>query len=114
GLDESQKGETNELYRLALVAFCLLSSSWGSDKLGLSLELGSFVAGVGHSLVQIEEFAFVLLSQASNLNLVEGKMRVLLLGTTVSSLVSPFLYTKEEITDFSQERTTAKRDSFAW
>lgn len=162
--------QTNELYQLAVVAFCLLSA-WCSDKLGLSLELGSFVAGVmisttdlaqhtldqvepirnlfaalflssigmlihvhflwshvdillasvilvivvktavasivtkafgysfrtsfvvGVSLAQIGEFAFVLLSRASNLNLVEGKMYVLLLGTTALSLVTtPLLF----------------------
>ncbi|GAB2265326.1 K(+) efflux antiporter 5 [Dionaea muscipula] len=162
--------QTNELYQLALVAFCLLSA-WCSDKLGLSLELGSFVAGVmisttdfaqhtldqvepirnlftalflssigmlihvqflwhhvdillasvimvvvfktsvaavvtkafgyslrtaflvGLSLAQIGEFAFVLLSRASNLNLVEGKMYLLLLGTTALSLVTtPVLF----------------------
>lgn len=157
--------QTNELYQLASVAFCLLSA-WCSDKLGLSLELGSFVAGVmvsttdfaqhtsdqvepirnlfaalflssigmlinvhflwshvdillasvilvivvktavitivtkafgysirnsflvGVSLAQIGEFAFVLLSRASNLHLVEGKMYLLLLGTTALSLVT--------------------------
>ncbi|KAJ4952532.1 hypothetical protein NE237_029364 [Protea cynaroides] len=157
--------QTNELYQLAAVAFCLLSA-WCSDKLGLSLELGSFAAGVmistsdfaqhtldqvepirnlfsalflssigmlihvqflwshvdilfasvilvvivkttvvvmvikafGYSvrtsllvgilLAQIGEFAFVLLSRASNLHLVEGKMYLLLLGTTAFSLVT--------------------------
>ncbi|KAI3918131.1 hypothetical protein MKX01_041451 [Papaver californicum] len=157
--------QTNELYQLAAVAFCLLSA-WCSDKLGLSLELGSFVAGVmisttdfaqhtldqvepirnlfaalflasigmlinvhflwnhvdillasvilvivikttvvtmvtkafGYSiktsmlvgvlLAQIGEFAFVLLSRASNIHLVEGKMYLLLLGTTAFSLVT--------------------------
>ncbi|KAJ6842772.1 K(+) efflux antiporter 5-like isoform X1 [Iris pallida] len=157
--------QTNELYQLAAVAFCLVLA-WGSDKLGLSLELGSFVAGVmisttdfaqhtldqvepirnlfaalflasigmlihvhflwmhvdillasvilviivktlvittmvkafgyklrtsilvGLSLAQIGEFAFVLLSRASNLHLVEGKMYLLLLGTTALSLVT--------------------------
>ncbi|KAK1286105.1 K(+) efflux antiporter 5 [Acorus calamus] len=157
--------QTNELYQLASVAFCLLLA-WCSDKLGLSLELGSFVAGVmisttdfakhtldqvepirnlfaalflasigmlinvhflwshvdillasvilvvvvktavvtvvikafgyniktsflvGVSLAQIGEFAFVLLSRASNLNLVQGKMYLLLLGTTALSLVT--------------------------
>ncbi|KAI6696227.1 hypothetical protein NL676_016346 [Syzygium grande] len=162
--------QTNELYQLAAVAFCLLSA-WCSDKFGLSLELGSFVAGVmisttdfaqhtldqvepirnlfaalflssigmlinvhflwnhvdillasvllviviktavaamvtkafGYSirtsflvgvlLAQIGEFAFVLLSRASNLNLVEGKMYLLLLGTTAFSLVTtPLLF----------------------
>ncbi|XP_020531350.1 K(+) efflux antiporter 5 isoform X1 [Amborella trichopoda] len=157
--------QTNELYQLASVAFCLLVA-WCSDKLGLSLELGSFVAGVmisntdfaqhtldqvepirnlfaalflasigmlihvqflwshvdillasvilvvviktivialvikgfgynirtsflvGLSLAQIGEFAFVLLSRASNLHLIEGKMYLLLLGTTALSLVT--------------------------
>lgn len=157
--------QTNELYQLAAVAFCLLSA-WCTDKLGLSLELGSFVAGVmvsttdfaqhtsdqvepirnlfaalflssigmlinvhflwnhvdillasvilvivvkttvittvtkafgysirnsllvGVSLAQIGEFAFVLLSRATNLHLVEGKMYLLLLGTTALSLVT--------------------------
>ncbi|KAJ6417773.1 hypothetical protein OIU84_001202 [Salix udensis] len=162
--------QTNELYQLAAVAFCLLSA-WCSDKLGLSLELGSFVAGVmisttdfaqhtleqvepirnlftalflssigmlihvhflwnhvdillaslilvivvkttiaatvtktfGYSirtsfhvgvlLAQIGEFAFVLLSRASNLHLIEGKMYLLLLGTTALSLVTtPLLF----------------------
>lgn len=162
--------QTNELYQLAAVAFCLLSA-WCSDKLGLSLELGSFVAGVmisttdfaqhtldqvepirnlfaalflssigmlihvhflwshvdillasvilvivvktavvtvvtkafryslktsfivGISLAQIGEFAFVLLSRASNLHLIEGKMYLLLLGTTALSLVTtPLLF----------------------
>ncbi|KAH7537923.1 hypothetical protein FEM48_Zijuj03G0144400 [Ziziphus jujuba var. spinosa] len=196
--------QTNELYQLAAVAFCLLSA-WCSDKLGLSLELGSFVAGVmisttdfaqhtlvqsllsfgprdgllqiykklvvvlapstlkplipisvepirnlfaalflssigmlihvhflwihvdillasvilvivvktavvtivtrafgynirtsflvGVLLAQIGEFAFVLLSRASNLHLVEGKMYLLLLGTTALSLVTtPLLF----------------------
>ncbi|KAK9291516.1 hypothetical protein L1049_019464 [Liquidambar formosana] len=162
--------QTNELYQLASVAFCLLSA-WCSDKLGLSLELGSFVAGVmisttdfaqhtldqvepirnlfaalflssigmlihvqflwthvdillasvilvvvvktavaaivtkafGYSirtsflvgvlLAQIGEFSFVLLSRASNLHLVEGKVYLLLLGTTALSLVTtPVLF----------------------
>ncbi|XP_050387971.1 K(+) efflux antiporter 4 isoform X2 [Argentina anserina] len=137
--------QTNELYQLASVAFCLLVA-WCSDKLGLSLELGSFAAGVmisttdlgqhtleqvepirnmfaalflasigmlidvqflwnhvdillaavilvGMSLAQIGEFAFVLLSRASNLHLVEGKLYVLLLGTTALSLVTtPLLF----------------------
>uniref|UniRef100_A0A0D6R1S4 Cation/H+ exchanger transmembrane domain-containing protein n=1 Tax=Araucaria cunninghamii TaxID=56994 RepID=A0A0D6R1S4_ARACU len=162
--------QTNELYQLAAVAFCLLVA-WCSDKLGLSLELGSFAAGVmisttdfaqhtleqiepirnlfaalflssigmlihvqflwnhidvllasvitviiaktvvttvvvkgfgysirtaflvGISLAQIGEFAFVLLSRASNLHLIEGKLYLLLLGTTAFSLVTtPFLF----------------------
>ncbi|XWS50648.1 hypothetical protein CRYUN_Cryun12cG0104400 [Craigia yunnanensis] len=132
--------QTNELYQLAAVAFCLLSA-WCSDKLGLSLELGSFVAGVmisttdfvqhtldqvepirnlfaslflsavaavvskafgycvrtsfhvGVLLAQIGEFSFVLLSRTSNLHLVEGKMHLLLLGTTALSLVTtPLLF----------------------
>ncbi|KAL0702894.1 hypothetical protein Bca4012_059016 [Brassica carinata] len=162
--------QTNELYQLAAVAFCLLVA-WCSDKLGLSLELGSFAAGVmisttdlaqhtleqvepirnffaalflasigmlihmhflwnhvdilvaavllviviktvvvaivvkvfgynnktavlvGMSLAQIGEFAFVLLSRASNLHLIESKLYLLLLGTTALSLVTtPFLF----------------------
>ncbi|KAL6226664.1 hypothetical protein ACLB2K_000625 [Fragaria x ananassa] len=193
----SLSSQTNELYQLASVAFCLLVA-WCNDKLGLSLELGSFAAGVmisttdlgtseylrerekntklpnfdnlfytnetgvmisaavepirnmfaalflasigmlidvqflwnhvdillaavllvivvktvvvatvvkgfgynnktsllvGMSLAQIGEFAFVLLSRASNLHLVEGKLYVLLLGTTALSLVTtPLLF----------------------
>ncbi|XP_055820454.1 K(+) efflux antiporter 4 isoform X2 [Solanum dulcamara] len=166
----SLSSQTNELYQLASVAFCLLLA-WCSDKLGLSLELGSFAAGVmisttdlaqhtleqvepirnffaalflasigmlihvhflwnhvdillasvilvvivktvvtsavvkafgynnktsllvGMSLAQIGEFAFVLLSRASNLHLVEGKLYLLLLGTTALSLVTtPLLF----------------------
>ncbi|XP_024960791.1 K(+) efflux antiporter 4 isoform X1 [Cynara cardunculus var. scolymus] len=166
----SSQSQTNELYQLASVAFCLIVASC-SDKLGLSLELGSFAAGVmisttdlaqhtleqvepirnffaalflasigmlihvqflwnhidillasvimvvviktlvvatvvkgfgytnktallvGMSLAQIGEFAFVLLSRASNLHLIEGKLYLLLLGTTALSLVTtPFLF----------------------
>ncbi|XWS69997.1 hypothetical protein CRYUN_Cryun03dG0011300 [Craigia yunnanensis] len=166
----SLSSQTNELYQLASVAFCLLVA-WCSDKVGLSLELGSFAAGVmisttdlgqhtleqvepirnffaalflasigmlihvhflwnhvdillaavilviviktmvvaavvkgfrysnktsllvGMSLAQIGEFAFVLLSRASNLHLVEGKLYLLLLGTTALSLVTtPLLF----------------------
>ncbi|XP_019457786.1 PREDICTED: K(+) efflux antiporter 6-like isoform X2 [Lupinus angustifolius] len=166
----SLSSQTNELYQLASVAFCLIVA-WCSDKLGLSLELGSFAAGVmiattdlaqhtleqiepirnlfaalflasigmlihvhflwnhvdilvasvilviviktiiiasvvkgfgynnktsilvGMSLAQIGEFAFVLLSRASNLKLVEGKLYLLLLGTTALSLVTtPLLF----------------------
>nr|VDC85053.1 unnamed protein product [Brassica rapa] len=161
----SLSSQTNELYQLAAVAFCLVVA-WCSDKLGLSLELGSFAAGVmisttdlaehtleqiepirnlfaalflasigmlvnvhflwthvdillasvilviiikttivttvvkgfgysnktallvGISLAQIGEFAFVLLSRASNLHLIEGKLYLLLLGTTALSLVT--------------------------
>ncbi|XP_010453439.1 PREDICTED: K(+) efflux antiporter 6-like isoform X1 [Camelina sativa] len=43
---------------------------------------------VGISLAQIGEFAFVLLSRASNLHLIEGKLYLLLLGTTALSLVT--------------------------
>ncbi|KAJ0709815.1 putative cation/H+ exchanger, sodium/solute symporter superfamily [Helianthus annuus] len=166
----SLSSQTNELYQLASVAFCLIVASC-SDKLGLSLELGSFAAGVmisttdlaqhtleqvepirnffaalflasigmlihvqflwnhidillaavilvvvvktvvvatvvkgfrytnktallvGMSLAQIGEFSFVLLSRASNLHLIEGKLYLLLLGTTALSLVTtPFLF----------------------
>ncbi|GAV68311.1 Na_H_Exchanger domain-containing protein, partial [Cephalotus follicularis] len=167
----SLSSQTNELYQLASVAFCLLVA-WCSDKLGLSLELGSFAAGVmisttdlaqhtleqvepirnffaalflasigmlihvhflwnhvdillaavllvivvktvvvasvvkgfgynnktsvlvGMSLAQIGEFAFVLLSRASNLHLVETKLYLLLLGTTALSLVTTPLVLK--------------------
>ncbi|KAK2980923.1 hypothetical protein RJ640_022902, partial [Escallonia rubra] len=51
--------QTNELYQLAVVAFCLLSA-WCSDKLGLSLELGSFVAGV---MISTTDFAQHTLDQ---------------------------------------------------
>ncbi|KAI4965347.1 hypothetical protein ZWY2020_054734 [Hordeum vulgare] len=114
-------------------------SSQCSDKLGLSLELGSFAAGVmisttdlityleqvipsvilvitiktfivsivvkgfgynnktsllvGMSLAQSGEFAFVILSRASSIHLIEGKLYLLLLGTTALSLVTtPLLF----------------------
>ncbi|KAH9647427.1 K(+) efflux antiporter 5 [Citrus sinensis] len=51
--------QTNELYQLAAVAFCLLSA-WCSDKLGLSLELGSFMAGV---MISTTDFAKHTLDQ---------------------------------------------------
>mmetsp|Transcript_32180 Transcript_32180/g.61920 ORF Transcript_32180/g.61920 Transcript_32180/m.61920 type:complete len:722 (-) Transcript_32180:449-2614(-) len=157
--------QSEELYQLVLVAFCL-SVAWCSDYLGLSIELGAFVAGVmisvteyaertiqqiepirnifaalflasiglimnplflwthidilfasllvvvvakvtlttvvvrafgysprvaftvGVCLAQIGEFAFVLLSRASNLGLVQKKLYLLLLGTTALSIVS--------------------------
>jgi len=51
----------------------------------------SFLVGI--SLAQIGEFAFVLLSRASNLHLVDGKLYLLLLGTTALSLVTtPLLF----------------------
>uniref|UniRef100_A0A7I4DWM2 Cation/H+ exchanger transmembrane domain-containing protein n=1 Tax=Physcomitrium patens TaxID=3218 RepID=A0A7I4DWM2_PHYPA len=166
----SLHGQTNELYQLTAVAFCLLIA-WISDRLGLSLELGAFVAGVmisttdlaehtleqvdpirnlfaslflasigmlinvqflwthmdillsslilvissktivitlvvrafgynnknaflvGMSLAQIGEFAFVLLSRASNLHLIQKKLYLLLLGTTALSLITtPLLF----------------------
>ncbi|KAK4352886.1 hypothetical protein RND71_028404 [Anisodus tanguticus] len=43
---------------------------------------------VGMSLAQIGECAFVLLSRASNVHLIEGKVYMLLLGTTALSLVT--------------------------
>ncbi|XP_040994302.1 K(+) efflux antiporter 6-like [Juglans microcarpa x Juglans regia] len=57
----SLSSQTNELYQLASVAFCLLVA-WCSDKLGLSVELGLFAAGVmisttdlaQHTLDQVE------------------------------------------------------------
>lgn len=51
--------QTNELYQLAAVVFCLLSA-WCSDKLGLSLELGSFMAGV---MISTTDFAQHTLDQ---------------------------------------------------
>ncbi|MQM02773.1 hypothetical protein Taro_035547, partial [Colocasia esculenta] len=51
--------QTNELYQLASVAFCLLLA-WCSDKLGLSLELGAFVAGV---MISTTDFAHHTLDQ---------------------------------------------------
>ncbi|XP_039007430.1 K(+) efflux antiporter 5-like [Hibiscus syriacus] len=51
--------QTNELYQLAAVAFCLLSA-WCSDNLGLSLELSSFVAGV---MISTTDFAQHTLNQ---------------------------------------------------
>ncbi|KAH9300223.1 hypothetical protein KI387_011806, partial [Taxus chinensis] len=48
---------------------------------------------VGMSLAQIGEFAFVLLSRASNLRLIDGNLYLLLLGTTALSLVTtPLLF----------------------
>uniref|UniRef100_A0A453J1P2 Cation/H+ exchanger transmembrane domain-containing protein n=7 Tax=Triticinae TaxID=1648030 RepID=A0A453J1P2_AEGTS len=51
--------QTNELYQLAAVAFCLLLA-WCSDYLGLSLELGSFLAGV---MISTTDFAHHTLEQ---------------------------------------------------
>ncbi|XP_022724944.1 K(+) efflux antiporter 5-like isoform X2 [Durio zibethinus] len=130
--------QTNELYQLAAVAFCLLSACvepirnlfsalflsgigmlihvrflWNHVDILLAavilvIVVKTAVAAVvikafGYSfrtsfhvgvlLAQIGEFAFVLLSRASNLHLVEGKMYLLLLGTTALSLVTtPLLF----------------------
>ncbi|XP_019151386.1 PREDICTED: K(+) efflux antiporter 4-like isoform X2 [Ipomoea nil] len=73
--------QTHELYQLASVAFCLIVA-WCSDKLGLSLELGSFAAGV---MISTTELAQHTLDQ--------GKLYMLLLGTTALSLVTtPLLF----------------------
>jgi len=48
---------------------------------------------VGMSLAQIGEFAFILLSRASNLHLIQKKLYLLLVGTTALSLVTtPLLF----------------------
>ena len=41
----SARGVEPELYQMVAIAFCLLVA-WSSEKLGLSIELGAFVAGV--------------------------------------------------------------------
>ncbi|KAJ0964626.1 hypothetical protein J5N97_025764 [Dioscorea zingiberensis] len=115
----SLSSQTNELYQLAAVAFCLLVA-WCSDKLGLSLELGSFAAGVmisttdlaQHTLEQIEPirnfFAALFLASIGMLidihflwnhvdillaSVILGKLYLLLLGTTALSLVTtPLLF----------------------
>ncbi|XWS61055.1 hypothetical protein CRYUN_Cryun07bG0092800 [Craigia yunnanensis] len=102
--------QTNELYQLAAVAFCLLSA-WCSDKLGLSLELGSFVAGVmisttdfaQHTLDQVEPirnlFAALFLSGIGMLIdvhflwnhvdiLLAAVILVIVVKTTVAAVVS--------------------------
>ncbi|PWZ53306.1 K(+) efflux antiporter 5 [Zea mays] len=125
--------QTNELYQLASVAFCLLLAwveairnlfaalflasigmlihvkfLWNHVDILLAavilvIIVKSIVVAivvkafgysmrtafvVGLSLAQIGEFAFVLLSRASHLHLVGGKMYLLLLGTTALSLVT--------------------------
>ncbi|XWS17389.1 hypothetical protein CRYUN_Cryun33cG0063100 [Craigia yunnanensis] len=65
----SLSSQTNELYQLASVAFCLLVA-WCSDKLGLSLELGSFAAGVMISTTDLgqhtlEQVRFLVLCTVS-------------------------------------------------
>ncbi|XP_027922118.1 K(+) efflux antiporter 4 isoform X2 [Vigna unguiculata] len=187
----SLSSQTNELYQLASVAFCLLVA-WCSDKLGLSLELGSFAAGVmisttdlgqhtleqvepirnffaalflasigmlihvhflwnhvdillasvilviiiktivaasvvkgfgynnktsllvGMSLAQIGEFSFVLLSRASNLHLVEGKLYLLLLGTTALSLLCILVHCCGGSLLIVQLRLHLKGTAFVW
>ncbi|GJZ00576.1 K(+) efflux antiporter 5 [Tanacetum coccineum] len=102
--------QTNELYQLAAVAFCLLSA-WCSDKLGLSLELGSSVAGVmisttdfaQHTLDQVEPirnlFAALFLSSIGMLIhvqflwthvdiLLASVILVIVVKTTVSALIT--------------------------
>uniref|UniRef100_A0A803MDD4 Cation/H+ exchanger transmembrane domain-containing protein n=1 Tax=Chenopodium quinoa TaxID=63459 RepID=A0A803MDD4_CHEQI len=134
----SLSSQTNELYQLASVAFCLLVAwiepirnffaalflasigmlihvhfLWSHVDILLAavilviiiktLVIAVVVKAfgynnktsllVGMSLAQIGEFAFVLLSRASNLHLVGGKVYLLLLGTTALSLVTtPLLF----------------------
>ncbi|XP_058067744.1 K(+) efflux antiporter 4-like isoform X5 [Magnolia sinica] len=134
----SLSSQTNELYQLASVAFCLVVAwvepirnffsalflasigmlihvqfLWNHVDILLAavilvviiktIVITTVVKGfgysnttsvlVGMSLAQIGEFAFVLLGRASNLHLVEGKLYLLLLGTTALSLVTtPFLF----------------------
>ncbi|XP_058189114.1 K(+) efflux antiporter 6 isoform X2 [Rhododendron vialii] len=134
----SKSSQTNELYQLASVAFCLLVAwvepirnlfaalflasigmlihvhfLWNHVDILLASVILVFIVKsilitvvvkgfgynnrtsvlVGMSLAQIGEFAFVLLSRASNLHLVEGKLYLLLLGTTALSLVTtPLLF----------------------
>ncbi|XP_010918670.1 K(+) efflux antiporter 4 isoform X2 [Elaeis guineensis] len=134
----SLSSQTNELYQLASVAFCLLVAwiepirnffaalflasigmlihvhfLWNHVDILLAavilviiiktIVVATVVKGfgytnktsllVGMSLAQIGEFAFVLLSRASNLHLIESKLYLLLLGTTALSLVTtPLLF----------------------
>ncbi|KAG0594458.1 hypothetical protein M758_UG079300 [Ceratodon purpureus] len=58
--------QTNELYQLTAVAFCLLIA-WISDKLGLSLELGAFIAGVMISTTDLAEHTLEQVDPIRNL-----------------------------------------------
>ncbi|GJM98168.1 hypothetical protein PR202_ga15153 [Eleusine coracana subsp. coracana] len=127
----SLSSQTNELYQLAAVAFCLLFAwiepirnffaalflasigmlinvhfLWNHVDILLAavilvITVKTFIVAivvkgfgysnktsllVGMSLAQIGEFAFVLLSRASSVHLIEGKLYLLLLGTTALSL----------------------------
>ncbi|KAJ7966443.1 K(+) efflux antiporter [Quillaja saponaria] len=62
----SLSSQTNELYQLASVAFCLLVA-WCSDKLGLSLELGSFAAGVMISTTDLAQHTLEQIDPIRNL-----------------------------------------------
>nr|GEZ99040.1 hypothetical protein [Tanacetum cinerariifolium] len=76
----SLSSQTNELYQLASVAFCLIVASC-SDKLGLKL------------VVEPIRNFFAALFLASIGMLIHGKLYLLLLGTTALSLVTtPFLF----------------------
>ncbi|KAH0903976.1 hypothetical protein HID58_043479, partial [Brassica napus] len=58
-------GLTNELYQLVAVAFCLLIA-WCSDKLCLSLELGSFAAGVMNSTTDLAQHTLEQVRSGTN------------------------------------------------
>ncbi|XP_073395774.1 K(+) efflux antiporter 5 isoform X2 [Physcomitrium patens] len=58
--------ETNELYQLTAVAFCFLIA-WISEKLGLSLELGAFIAGVMISSTDLAEHTLEQVDPIRNL-----------------------------------------------
>ncbi|KAI5395651.1 E3 ubiquitin-protein ligase upl3 [Lathyrus oleraceus] len=103
--------QTNELYQLAAVVFCLLSA-WCSDKLGLSLELGSFMAGVmisttdfaQHTLDQVEPirnlFAALSLS-IENLHYREAPVADLCLDFTLPGYPDYTLKPGDEIVDLN-------------
>ncbi|GAB2215809.1 hypothetical protein Droror1_Dr00020212 [Drosera rotundifolia] len=97
GCELGVRGEASSVFAelkfccLELLLFSLLALEFSSIAFGYNIKTALLV---GISLAQIGELAFVLLNRATNLHLVEGKVYLLLLGTTTLSLVTMSLLFK--------------------
>ncbi|GJR66377.1 hypothetical protein Tco_0012442 [Tanacetum coccineum] len=103
----SLSSQTNELYQLASVAFCLIvASSPAGVMISTTDHAQHTLEQVGMSLAQIREFAFVLLNRASNLHLIEVRVRQAVSSASWhdNSLVRNF-------SSFSPKRTKMKQSN---
>ncbi|KAM3261923.1 hypothetical protein ACQJBY_052551 [Aegilops geniculata] len=92
--------QTNELYQLAAVAFCLLLA-WCSDYLGLSLELGSFLAGV---MISTTDFAHHTLEQVEA---IRNLFAALFLATVILVIIVKSIVITAVIKSFGYSIRTA-------